>query len=1223
MGEIDLSGMPKYEDSEIDLSGLPPLEEDVKKKVPTESLSSGLPQYVAAPTSQSTLESGNGASESFKIGNDTNPEFKAQKTKAQEALEKSKIGYINPDLEDFNKPQVEKQTDKKAEVPIDDLVLRTNTLRDMRKEASESYKKISDNVLAIQKEGEDLIKQYEVNPTPQLKQAIIDKQTQYEQSVNAANRKAFQSEVYARRLLETSDSIRKMANDNVPTGLYEGLYKGFTGSTDSFKQSIELLKASKEEAIKIARNEALKAPTVEPDAISEGAMMVGGVVNDVLVGLGAGLVGTPAASIVSVSAKQGAQQAGEDFVRAFNQAEKEGFSEDEAYEIAKKSAAIGGLTGAAEGALGAATGVFGAKIGKKALTKAGEIATSKAVDIATDATIAGAMQLGRNAYDRHQGLSTELGRGVLKNMAGEALLGAGMGTVSGVKEYTNSREKSGMDIYKSILEAKKDNGYQLQKIEDNLEVLNETKNISKEDYTILKNKLKAYQEVLAKKEDATFEEVAKEAEPIAKQEAEKEILQGEIVDLQNEITQIPKGETLIEQTEAEVKTEALGEQIKVKLGELRDKIKKQFNSLKEQIENYAKEVKAEQPTVLGKEEGRGVLGDVEIKNEGKAETPTKENVQERLSINNPFYKKVEDALVKLGLIEKYNPETKTGDVVGGYVQGDGRGGFASGDMYFEANGVIKYRKDGNVVEFDRNGNVISENTKQVAQENKKIEIEATKSSIASLEKTRDSEAFKYKEVTESDALGNRKKVKRLKTSQELKESTDKINAAIDKAKEKLKALEQSLPTQEVKAEQPTVLGKEVEAKKADIERRRQEELKQEEYRITESSELYQDQNGDFYKVEKLANGKNKISISDENGKTLNILDTYDSSVSFDKIIDGGLTKVKDLKFTNKIVDKINAKYDAELKALEQSLPTQEPKAEQPTVLGKEEGSGVGGDVGNDVLKDVESTTKALEDISKNKPTIWQSVKDAFNKGVNKVFGGSLKMKDSEKLSPDKIKARVELIAQKLGATIEYKPHPLGAAFNIANDGKFYITIDPKLFDKGLGNQEAFNTINVIAHELGHAIDAKEVLKNNLSDTEISELAKLHRAFINTFNFDVGEDISGLETAIKNNNKNITGDEKATKISDLINPETNAHRHEQEELFADALRMMVISPELAKRLAPNLFERLSKHGLGDNEHQSIAEAYHDAKSKGIENDFTKAVEQSLPTQEVKSEPTNLK
>jgi hypothetical protein len=552
--------------------------EPVKKKVSTENLSSGLPQYVVAPTSQSTLESGSGESESFKIGNDTNPEFKAPKTRAQELLEKSKIGYINPDLEDFNKPQVEKQTEKKAEPPIDDLVLRTNVLRDMRKEASESYKKISNDVLSIQKEGEDLIKQYEVNPTPQLKQAIVEKQAQYEQVVNAANRKALQSEVYSRRLLETSDSIRKMANDNVPSGLYEGIYKGFTGSTDSFKQSVELLESSKQEAIKIARNEAMKAPDVEPDKVTEGAMMVGGVLNDMLVGLGAGLVGTPAASIISVSAKQGAQQAGEDFIRAFNQAEKEGFSEDDAYEIAKKSAAIGGITGAAEGALGAATGVFGAKVAKKALTKAGQVATAKAVDIATDATIAGAMQLGRNAYDRHQGLSTELGSGVLKNMAGEALLGAGMGTVSGVKEYTKSREKSGMDIYNAILDSKKDNGYQLQKIEDNLEVLNETKNISKDDYTILKNKLKAYQEVLAKKEDATFEEVAKEAEPIAKQEAEKEILQQEIVDLQNEITSIPKGETLIEQTEAEVKTEVLGEQIKTKLGELKDKIKAQFES---------------------------------------------------------------------------------------------------------------------------------------------------------------------------------------------------------------------------------------------------------------------------------------------------------------------------------------------------------------------------------------------------------------------------------------------------------------------------------------------------------------------------------------------------------------------------------------------------------------------------------------------------------------------
>ena len=38
--------------------------------------------------------------------------------------------------------------------------------------------------------------------------------------------------------------------------------------------------------------------------------------------------------------------------------------------------------------------------------------------------------------------------------------------------------------------------------------------------------------------------------------------------------------------------------------------------------------------------------------------PTTESVNQRLGINHPFYKKVSDALEKLGLIKKYNPETK-------------------------------------------------------------------------------------------------------------------------------------------------------------------------------------------------------------------------------------------------------------------------------------------------------------------------------------------------------------------------------------------------------------------------------------------------------------------------------------------------------------------------------------------------------------------------------------
>jgi hypothetical protein len=205
--------------------------------------------------------------------------------------------------------------------------------------------------------------------------------------------------------------------------------------------------------------------------------------------------------------------------------------------------------------------------------------------------------------------------------------------------------------------------------------------------------------------------------------------------------------------------------------------------------------------------------EIELKNEGKAEAPTKENVTERLNINNPFYKKVEDALVKLGLIEKYNPETGTGDVVGGFVQQTSDGGFSVRKMLFSQDGSISYF-DGDVkVSFDKNGNVISENTKEAKQKAISLEIEGKKESIANLEKIRDSEAFKYKEVTETDVLGNKKKVKKLKTPQELKESTDKINAAINKSKAELLALEEGQVEGGITKEVET--KKEVTSKKQD------------------------------------------------------------------------------------------------------------------------------------------------------------------------------------------------------------------------------------------------------------------------------------------------------------------------------------------------------------------------------------------------------------------------
>lgn len=115
-----------------------------------------------------------------------------------------------------------------------------------------------------------------------------------------------------------------------------------------------------------------------------------------------------------------------------------------------------------------------------------------------------------------------------------------------------------------------------------------------------------------------------------------------------------------------------------------------------------------------------------------------------------------------------------------------------------------------------------------------------------------------------------------------------------------------------------------------LEKRRQEELESENYRIITSSKLFSDNEGNFYKVNKLANGKTQVLIADENGRTLGEIGTFDGSLSLDTILNGTesqygtrantnnkleLTEVKDLKFTNKIVDKINARYNAEIDAL--------------------------------------------------------------------------------------------------------------------------------------------------------------------------------------------------------------------------------------------------------------------------------------------------------------------
>ena len=116
----------------------------------------------------------------------------------------------------------------------------------------------------------------------------------------------------------------------------------------------------------------------------------------------------------------------------------------------------------------------------------------------------------------------------------------------------------------------------------------------------------------------------------------------------------------------------------------------------------------------------------------------------------------------------------------------------------------------------------------------------------------------------------------------------------------------------------------IEAEKADIERRRQEELNSESGRIVESTEIWEDGEGRLYRVDKLKNGQQRLAATNEEGQLLTVINTYEGSILPTLFITDG-KKIKDQEVReNKIVDKINAKYDAELAALEGAAPTEAP-----------------------------------------------------------------------------------------------------------------------------------------------------------------------------------------------------------------------------------------------------------------------------------------------------------
>lgn len=562
-----------------------------------------------------------GDEEIIELNDDLTPkgsEVKKKSLPKEEALNavvaKSQAGYINPDLEDFNKPQVEKQTAKK-DTPIDDLVLTNKTLRQMRNFSDHTTKKSIAELDRIQQEGIALRDQYNSNPSYDLEQKMFSKEVEYQAAKKKANLSALQTEVYNRRLMETSESIKKMANDKVPDGIYSAIYKGIKGSVKDTEKAIEMSQASKAEQIQWAKDEALKAPTQEQGVIEQGAEMVGGVIPDIATSIGFSLVGLPAVGVGAVSARQGAQQAGQDFVRAFNAAQEEGKNDDEAYEIATKAAGIGFATGAAEGLVGAATGHLGAKLASKATSKVAAKVVEKAVDTGLDATIAGSMQVGRNVFDRYQGLKTDISEGVAQNMLGEVLLSGPVNTYHGVQEYVSAKNKDGVkksieDIYQAVKE-QPENPYKLQKLQENIEVLKQSGGISEADYNTLKTRVAVVQK--------EFEAGAslKEAAKVSEREEKKEQLTAIIKDGDNALVKISEvpAETPFEKAEQEVLITKVKESQKAAFEELKNIATEQIDEFEGKKTGVDSGV-VEPQEVKVQSEGSGVGGDVGVLKDG-------------------------------------------------------------------------------------------------------------------------------------------------------------------------------------------------------------------------------------------------------------------------------------------------------------------------------------------------------------------------------------------------------------------------------------------------------------------------------------------------------------------------------------------------------------------------------------------------------------------------------
>jgi hypothetical protein len=298
-------------------------------------------------------------------------------------------------------------------------------------------------------------------------------------------------------------------------------------------------------------------------------------------------------------------------------------------------------------------------------------------------------------------------------------------------------------------------------------------------------------------------------------------------------------------------------------------------------------------------------------------------------------------------------------------------------------------------------------------------------------------------------------------------------------------------------------------------------------------------------------------------------------------------------------------------------PTEVEKPSTETVsenIGQPKEGEVKWEVGSSVGGDVESTTNILNETQKSNPTVWQKIKDAFNNLVSNTKEYLSKAKGTQyeelaKVLGDHLKnVRTSTIEDLRGILGEKIGGQLQNLHILVNSGKgdlqtfFHEALHHITFGK-ISQYLNNNHENLKPHEIDAIQNLQRIFED--SKTKIAAMkikTSAHYGFTNLHEF-ISEAFSNPE--FQRLLKELPSEGKSPTVF---------------KAFLDAIAKLMGLKDAT--ILNDIFHHTEK--LLDNpksENEGIAELYHQAKAEGTHPDFVKAIEQSLPTKEVKKETTN--